>query len=60
MAVREPACANGIGEVDVQVVDRDDLQVTFYCLNDTPSGTMTLAPAPASQPDASAPPSSSH
>ena len=45
--VREPACANGMGAVDVQVVDCDDLQVTIHCLNDAPSHTMTLPPAPA-------------
>jgi hypothetical protein len=49
VAVREPACAdNGIGEVDVNVVDRDDLSVTIYCLVDKPSGTMKLTPAPSS------------
>jgi hypothetical protein len=45
LAVHEPACANGIGEVDVEVVDRDDLQVIIYCLVDAPSGTMTLPAA---------------
>jgi len=55
--VKERACDNGIGEVDVQVVDNDDLNVTIYCLVDRPSGTMTL---PGTRTDASAPSSSSH
>lgn len=45
VSVREPACDNGIGEVDVKVVDRDDLEVTVFCLVDASGGGMTLTPA---------------
>ncbi|HTQ06568.1 MAG TPA: hypothetical protein VMI54_22065 [Polyangiaceae bacterium] len=47
--VPESSCNNGIGAVDVKVVDRDDLSVTVHCLVDQPTagdGTMTLGPAP--------------
>jgi hypothetical protein len=49
--VRVPQCPSGIGEVDVTVVDRDNLQVTVYCLTDSQPGptTMTL-PAATSRP----------
>jgi hypothetical protein len=47
VAVHEPQCASGIGEVDVQVQDRDNLQLTIYCLVDQPAGTMKLSSAPA-------------
>ena len=53
--VAEPHCTSGIGAVAVTVQDRDDLQMTLYCLVDQPvgkpalpTGTMTLTPAPAS------------
>jgi len=49
--VKEPACGtNGIGAVDVEVVEQDELKVTIHCLVDAPSGTMTL-----SQPSAATP-----
>lgn len=48
VSVHEPACQNGIGEVDVNVIDRDDLDVTIFCLVDASDGSMTLSPAPPS------------
>jgi hypothetical protein len=54
IAVREPACANnGIGEVDVNILDHDHLDLILYCLVDKLTGTMTLPPNPA---DAAPPP----
>lgn len=46
--VRDPACPNGIGSVDVTVLDRNDLDIAVYCLSDSPApsgGTMTLPTA---------------
>jgi hypothetical protein len=40
--VRDPACDNGIGKVEVEVVDSGDLSVTLYCLVDQSRPTMTL------------------
>ena len=60
--VRDPSCPNGIGSLDVTVVDRDTLDINVYCLSDKPppaggtmtlpaaSGTMTLPAAPSAQP----------
>jgi hypothetical protein len=57
VAVKDPSCTNGIGEVDVEVDDADNLKVTLYCLVDAPGGTMTL---PAARHDAPAPAPSAH
>jgi hypothetical protein len=50
VTVREPACTNGMGEVDVHVLDGDNLEVTILCLVDAPQGTMTLPTATTPQP----------
>ncbi len=51
VTVRDPRCqTNGIGAIDVKVVDRGDLQLTMYCLPDRPNGAMTLTPADAGAP----------
>ncbi|HYP98326.1 MAG TPA: hypothetical protein VER96_06610 [Polyangiaceae bacterium] len=58
--VRDPSCPNGIGSLDVTVVDADTLDINVYCLSDQPpvgGGTMTLPPTGAPHPaPTSAPP----
>jgi hypothetical protein len=50
VVVKDPACTGkGIGEVDVNVLDHDHLDVTVYCLIDKPVGVMTI-PAEAAPP----------
>jgi hypothetical protein len=56
--VHEPACgSNGMGAVDVQVVDDDELFVTIHCLVDKPSGTIALPEAAAAASPSPSPPS---
>ena len=56
--VRDPDCPNGIGSVDVTVLDRNDLDIAVYCLSDSPAasgGTMTLPTAASAHSPAPAP-----
>jgi hypothetical protein len=50
VAVRDPSCAKGMGEVDVEVVDHDDLHVIIYC--DRDASTRTTTPMASASPQA--------